>query len=66
MLLNAKLNDAAQKMMWEEAVQTFERVRNSMTTTGSTTSLFGISMEKIPRSLVHSRSLDVSDTSPKG
>ena len=66
MLLNAKLNDEAQKMLWEEAVQTFERVRNSTTTTGITTSLFGVSMEKIPRSLVHSWSSDVLDTSPKG
>ena len=40
MLLNAKLNDTAEKMLWEEAVHTYKRVRNSMATTGSTTSLF--------------------------
>ena len=40
MLLNAKLNDTAQKMLWVEAVHTCKRVRNSMTTTGSTTSPF--------------------------
>ena len=34
-LLNAKLKDTAQKMLWTEAVHTFERVRNSIDTTGS-------------------------------
>ena len=37
-LLNAKLNDTAQNILWEEAVHTCKRVRNSMATTGSTTS----------------------------
>ena len=36
MLLNAKLNDTAQKMLWAEAVHTCKRVRNSMANTGST------------------------------
>ena len=40
MLLNAKLNDTAYKMLREEAVHTCERVRNSISTTGSTTSPF--------------------------
>ena len=40
MLLNAKLNDIAQKMLWKEAVHTCERIRNSMANTGSTTSPF--------------------------
>ena len=38
MLINAKLNDTAHKMLWEEAVHTCERIRNSMATIGSTTS----------------------------
>ena len=41
MLLNAKLNDTTQKMMWAEDVNTCERVRNIMATTSSTTSPFG-------------------------
>ena len=40
MLLNAKLNDIAQKMLREEAVHTCKRVINSMATMGSTTSPF--------------------------
>ena len=40
MLLNAKLNDTYQKIMWEEAVHTCDRVRISMANTGSTTSPF--------------------------
>ena len=39
-MLNAKLNDTAQKMLWSEAVHMCKHVRNSMDTTGSTTSLF--------------------------
>ena len=35
MLLNAKLNDTDQKMLWSEAVYTCERVQNSLATTGS-------------------------------
>ena len=62
MLLNAKLNDTAQKMLWEETVHTCEHVRNSMATTGSTTSPFEIFYGENPRSLVRSRSLDISDT----
>ena len=41
MLLNVKLNDTAQKMLLVEAVRKCKRVRNSMATTGSTTSPFG-------------------------
>ena len=40
MLLSTKLNDTAQKMLWAEAVHTYECVRNSMDTTVSTTSPF--------------------------
>ena len=40
MLLNAKLNDTAEKMLWEEAVHTYKLVRNSMAAMGSTTSPF--------------------------
>ena len=39
-LLKAKLNDTGHKMLWGEAVHTCEIVRNSMATTGSTTSPF--------------------------
>ena len=38
MLLNAKLNDTSQKILWAESVHTCERVINSMATTGSTKS----------------------------
>ena len=47
-LINSKLNDRAQKMMWAEAVNKLERVRNSMSTTGSTTSPFKIIYGKNP------------------
>ena len=40
MVLKAKLNDTAQKMLWAEAVNMCERIRNSMANTGSTTSPF--------------------------
>ena len=40
MLLNAKLNDTDQKILWAEAVHMCKRVRNSMANTGSTTSPF--------------------------
>ena len=66
MLLNTKLNNTAQKMLWAEAGHTRERVRNSIATTGSTTSLFGNLYGEFPRSLVCSRSLDISDTSLNG
>ena len=46
MMLNAKLNDTAQKIMWAEAVHTCERVRNSMAIMGSTTSPFENFYEK--------------------
>ena len=62
-LFNEKINDTDQKMMWEEAVHTFKRVRNSMATTGSTTIPFGNFYAEKPRSLVRSRSLEVLDTS---
>ena len=40
MLLNAKLNDTDQKILWGEAVHKCEIVRNGMATTGSITSPF--------------------------
>ena len=40
MLLNVKINDTSQKILWEEAVNTYEHVRNSMANTGSTKSPF--------------------------
>ena len=36
MIINAKLNDTDQKMMWSEVVHMYEGVQNSMDTTGST------------------------------
>ena len=36
MLINTKFNDTAQKILWEDAVHTCERLRNSMATIGST------------------------------
>ena len=36
-LLNAKLNYTAQKILWVEAVHTCERVRNILAPRGSTT-----------------------------
>ena len=47
MLLNTKLNDTAQKILWKEAVHMFKRV-NSMDTTGSTTSPFKIFYREKP------------------
>ena len=38
MMLNVKLNDTAQKILWEEDIHMCKRVRNSMANTGSTTS----------------------------
>ena len=49
MLLNDKLNDTAQKMLWEEVVYTYERLRYSMATTGSTTSTFKIFYVEKPK-----------------
>ena len=40
MIINVKLKDMDQKMLWAEALYTCERVRNSMATTGSTESPF--------------------------
>ena len=40
MLLNAKLNDTDEKMLWAETVHTCEYVRNSIAATDSTTSPF--------------------------
>ena len=40
-LLNKKLNDTAQNILWAEAVHICQPVIHSMATTGSTTSLFG-------------------------
>ena len=42
MLLNAKLHDKDQNIMWAEAVHTCERITNSMGIMGSTTSSFEI------------------------
>ena len=39
-MLNVKLNDTAQKILWGEAVYPCERVRNIMATAVSTTSSF--------------------------
>ena len=39
-LINEKPNKDTQKMLWDEAVHTRKIVRNSMATTGSTTSPF--------------------------
>ena len=52
MILNQKINDTAQKMMWAEAIHKYELVRNSMSNTGSTTSPSKIIYGKIPISLV--------------
>ena len=35
MLLNEKLNDTAQRILWKDTVHTCKPVRNSMATTGS-------------------------------
>ena len=42
MLLNLKLNDTYQKILWGEAVNMCKCVQNSMATTGSTKCPFGI------------------------
>ena len=52
MLLNAKINDTAQKMMWVDAVHAWERVRNSMANTGSTTSPFEMFYGEKPKIIV--------------
>ena len=48
-MLNAKLNDTAQKMLWVEAVHPCECVRNIMATAGSTTSPFEIFYGEKPK-----------------
>ena len=45
MIIDAKLNDTYQKMMWSEVVHMYEGVQNSMATTGST----DIPFVKLPR-----------------
>ena len=65
-MINDKINDTDQKMLWAESVRTCTRVRNSMANTGSTTSPFKKYMEKKQRSLVCSWSSDVLDTSING
>ena len=42
MLLNERLNDTTQKILWAESVQTCERVSNSMVKTGITKSPFEV------------------------
>ena len=49
MMLNVKLNDTAQKIPRAEYVHVCKRVRNSMATTDSTTSLFRISQGENPK-----------------
>ena len=46
MLLNEKLNGDSQKILWAEAVHTYEGVRNSMAATVSTTAPLESYMEK--------------------
>ena len=48
-LLNEKLNDTAQRILWEEAVHMCECVTNGMATTGSTTSPFEIFYGEKPK-----------------
>ena len=49
MILNQKINDTAQKMMWAEAIHKYELVRNSMNNMGSTKSPFGIFYGEKPK-----------------
>ena len=63
MLMNAKLNDTDHKMLCSEGFHTHGRIRKSMPTTGSTKIIFENFYGENRRSLVHSRSLDVSVTS---
>ena len=62
-MLNEKINDIDQKMLWEESVRTCKRVRNSMATTGSTTSSLNIYMDRNQISLISYQSLDALDIS---
>ena len=66
MLLNERLNDTTQKILWAESVQTCERVSNSMVKTGITKSPFEVFLETNPISLVLYQSLDVFPTSRRG
>ena len=66
MLLNAKLNETAQKILWVEAVNACNHIRNSMDTTGITKSPFETLTGRNRRSLFHYQSLDVSPASLKG
>ena len=61
-LLNSKFNESAQKILWSEAVYTCKRMRNSLTTTNSTKTPFGIFYGENPMSLVHSQSSDILGT----
>ena len=49
MLLNVKINDRDPKILWTEAVHTYELIRNSMATTGSTKSPFEIFYGEKPK-----------------
>ena len=62
MLLNAKINDTAQKMLWAETVHTCECIRNSMATMGSTKSPFEKIYGEKPKIVVRSQTLDASPT----
>ena len=66
MLINAKLNDAAQKILWEEAVHACKRIRNSIATTGINTSPLENIYGENPKIIVFFHSSNVSDTSPIG
>ena len=48
-LLNVKINDTSQKILWEEAVNKYEHARNSMANTGSTRSPFENFYQEKPR-----------------
>ena len=49
MLINAKINDTVQKILWAEAVHTCKHVRNSMANKVSTKSSFGNSYGENPK-----------------
>ena len=59
MLLNEKLNNTVQKMLWLESVNMFKNMLNSMATTGSTKKPFDTFYGEIPRELVHSQSFKI-------
>ena len=40
MLINTKLNEKAQEMLWKESIHMYKHVRNTMYTTVNTTSPF--------------------------